>query len=89
MGYKGTIEFDFVTGVVKVFMHHTPRVETYQIQTDEGHFGGDAALAKNFIECIQGKTAPSPTLEDGLLSALLCLKARESAKTGTFQSVEW
>jgi predicted dehydrogenase len=89
MGYKGTVEFDFFSGEVKVFMHHTPRVETYQIKPGEGHFGGDPALAGNFIGVMRGEAVPSPSLADGLQSALLCLKAKESALTGTFQSVEW
>ncbi len=89
LGYKGTVEFDFTTGVVKVFMHHTPRVETYEIDAAEDHFGGDAALAENFVNMIRGTAESVSTLEDGLLSALLCLKARESALTGTFQAVDW
>ncbi|WP_409343140.1 Gfo/Idh/MocA family protein [Paenibacillus sp. MBLB4367] len=89
LGYKGTVEFDFYTGMVKVFMHHTPRVETYEISGDEGHFGGDTLLAKNFVDLMQGGTQSVSTLDDGLLSALLCLKAKQSAVTGTFQQISW
>jgi len=89
MGYKGTLEFDFFTGVVRVFMHHAPRTETYEIKPGEGHFGGDSALADNFIRVMRGEAEPFPNLEDGLRSALLCLKAKASAETGTFQTVEW
>ncbi|WP_314591600.1 Gfo/Idh/MocA family oxidoreductase [Paenibacillus terrigena] len=89
LGYKGTVEFDFYTGIVKVHMHHTPRVETYDFSLGGGHFGGDTDLAKNFIELMQGTAESRYPLEDGLLSALMCLKARESATTDTFQSLEW
>jgi predicted dehydrogenase len=89
MGYKGTIDFDFTTGVVKVFMHHTSRVETYEIKSGDDHFGGDGVLARNFVDVMKGKASSISTLDDGLMSALLCLKARESAATGTFQSVSW
>ncbi|MBP1989107.1 Gfo/Idh/MocA family protein [Paenibacillus eucommiae] len=89
MGYKGTVEFDFYTNQVKVFMHHTPRVETYDIDPGEAHFGGDATLAANFVQMMKGSEAPISPLGDGLLSALLCLKAKESAKTDTFQKIEW
>lgn len=89
LGYKGTVEFDFYTGVVKVYMHHTPRVETYEFAAGEGHFGGDEALASNFLDIMQGKAVSLSTLDDGLLSAFMCLQARESAATGTFQSILW
>ncbi|WP_409346068.1 Gfo/Idh/MocA family protein [Paenibacillus sp. MBLB4367] len=89
LGYKGMIDFDFYTGQVKVFMHHSTRVETYEFSGDEGHFGGDSVLAKNFIELMQGGTESVSTLDDGLQSALLCLKAKQSALTGTFQQVSW
>ncbi|RKP48873.1 gfo/Idh/MocA family oxidoreductase [Cohnella endophytica] len=89
LGYKGTVEFDFYTGTVKVFMHHTSRVETYVIDAEEDHFGGDRALARNVVELMQGQGTSVSSLDDGLLSALLCLKARESAQSGTFQRIDW
>ncbi|WP_141499592.1 Gfo/Idh/MocA family protein [Paenibacillus luteus] len=90
LGYKGTLEFDFTTGLVRVFMHHTARVENYQFELDEDHFGGDTALAANFIELMKGETTRShSTLEDGLASALMCLKAKESAETGQFLTIAY
>ncbi|GGA09596.1 4,5-dihydroxyphthalate dehydrogenase [Paenibacillus marchantiophytorum] len=89
LGYKGTVEFDFFTGSVKVFMHHTSRVETYEIDASQDHFGGDRMLASNFIELMQGRNTSISTLDDGLISALQCLKARKSAETRTFQTIDW
>ncbi|MNI09399.1 putative oxidoreductase YteT precursor [compost metagenome] len=89
MGYKGTVDFDFTTGKVKVFMHHTSRVETYEIEPGSNHFGGDEVLARNFVDIMKGTASSISTLDDGLMSALLCLKARESALTGTFQAIDW
>jgi predicted dehydrogenase len=89
LGYKGTLEFDFYTNQVNVFMHHTPRVEKYELDPDALHFGGDAVLARNFINVMKGKETSSSTMESGLLSALVCLKARESAQTRTFQTIDW
>ncbi|RXZ78420.1 gfo/Idh/MocA family oxidoreductase [Paenibacillaceae bacterium] len=90
LGYKGTVEFDFYTGIVKVFMHHTPSVETYELKSEGGHYGGDTALAGSFVELMRGGSERSiAPLEDGLLSALMCLKARESAVTHTFQPISW
>ncbi|ACS99840.1 Gfo/Idh/MocA family protein [Paenibacillus sp. JDR-2] len=89
LGYKGTVEFDFYTETVKVFMHHTDRIETYQIKSDQSHFGGDKVLARNFIDMIQHNNPSISPIEDGLLSALQCLKARESAETKTFRAINW
>ncbi|MBP1992409.1 Gfo/Idh/MocA family protein [Paenibacillus eucommiae] len=89
LGYKGTLEFDFYTNEVKVFMHHQPRVETYTIDPGEAHFGGDAVLAQNFIGMMKGIDQSASTLESGLTSALMCLRARESAQTHMFQDIAW
>lgn len=93
MGYKGTVEFDWATDQVKVCMHHTPRVETYQIDsaaTAAGHGGGDYILMDNFARLMKDRTAQSISpLDAGLESALLCLKAKASANTGSFQNIQW
>ncbi|MEK8129426.1 Gfo/Idh/MocA family oxidoreductase [Paenibacillus filicis] len=89
LGYKGTVEFDFYTGIVKVYMHHTPRIETYELFAGDNHFGGDAALARNFIEMMQSGAPSLSTLDDGLTSAFMCLAAKYSSETGAFQSLEW
>ena len=93
MGYKGTIGFDWFTEEVKVYMHQTPRVETYNIDPvamSKGHSGGDSALVENFMDIVKGKSVESVSpLDAGLLSILMCLKAKESANTKTFQDIKW
>jgi predicted dehydrogenase len=89
LGYKGTLEFDWYTGLVKVFMHHEGRVETYDFGQSGSHGGGDTALALNFVRLMRGEEASIAPLDAGLLSALMCLKARESAMSHTFQAVEF
>lgn len=84
LGYKGTLEFDWYTQELKVFMHHTSRVERYEIRTEDGHGGGDEVLALNFIQVMKGKESSVAPLEAGLLSALMCLSAKESAESGQF-----
>ncbi|MFE7064342.1 Gfo/Idh/MocA family protein [Sutcliffiella sp. NPDC057660] len=88
MGYKGTVEFDFYTDTIKVFMHHNNRVETHVInEKDRAHFGGDRNLARNFIAMMRGNALSISTLEDGILSALMCIKARESAMGERFEEI--
>jgi predicted dehydrogenase len=72
-----------------VIHHHSGEVEQMHLDTDsDGHGGGDHILAQSFLDVIAGRARPNSTLRDGLLSAAMCLAARESAKTKTFQPVQ-
>ncbi len=87
-GYKGTLEFDWYTDEVKVHMHHNPRTDTYKCNTAAAsHGGGDTVLGDNFIRIIKGERKSVSPLSAGLLSVLMCLKAKESAETNTFQEI--
>jgi len=89
IGYEGTVEFDWYRDEVKVYMHSSPRVENYKLEAAKlPHFGGDAALALNFIGVMQGKEKSLTPLSTGIESALMCLKAEEAAKTDRYQAVE-
>lgn len=87
MGYRGTLEFDWYTSELKVYMHHTPRTERHRIDVKGGHLGGDFELARNWLAVLQGEAESVASLDAGILSALMCLKAAESAATGTFQEI--
>ncbi|WP_172251386.1 Gfo/Idh/MocA family protein [Saccharibacillus deserti] len=91
LGYKGTLEFDWYTGELNVFMHHEPRVETHKLDLEayDGHGGGDQRLVDNYLKVLRGEASSTTTLDDGLLSALLCLKANESAENGRFCAIDW
>jgi predicted dehydrogenase len=89
-GYKGTVEFDWYDDEARVYMHHTPRVETYKLDSSKiSHGGGDAVLSSNFVKVMKGKENSVAPLSAGLISVLMCLKARESAKTKTYQEIVW
>jgi hypothetical protein len=90
LGYKGTIEFDWYTDEIKVFMHHSPRVDVIKIDTSAAsHGGGDLVLADNFVKVMLGEAESIAPMNAGLLSVLICLKAKESGLTDTFQPIEW
>ena len=80
-GYKGTIEFDWVQGNIKYWPHTVERADVYQFPKLGGHFGGDEKLAELYYKMISGETEKS-FLEEGIVSALQCLCARESCETG-------
>ena len=83
-GYKGTVSFDWYQDDVVVHHHHSGRVERIRMEAAGGHFGGDQRLAHDFL-AILNKTGPSrSTLEDGLLSAQLCLLAKKSCAENAF-----
>lgn len=87
-GYGGTVEFDWYRDEVKVHMHHTPRIETYKLETfNLPHFGGDAALALNFVNVMKGREKSHTPLSTGILSALMCLNAELSATSGTYRTI--
>ncbi len=87
IGFAATLEFDFVTGVLRVFDHRAERVDTIEFRQGEGHFGGDDGLTRAFLDVLQGKNTPHPDLYDGWISALTCLRARESSEERVFRAV--
>lgn len=86
-GYHGTIEFDWYTGEVKVFEHHSLRNDTIRFEAGGGHFGGDTELCYDFLQIAQGKGNSRSPIEAGIISALTCLRARESAAERKFCDV--
>lgn len=79
-GYKGTLEFDWYKDEINVYMHHTPKVEKHRLENSmDAHFGGDEILIRNFYDVITDRDKTLAPLKAGLLSALMCLKAKESA----------
>jgi predicted dehydrogenase len=90
LGYKGTLDFDWVTDQITVHRHDISRVDTYKLDTvSKMHGGGDAALMYNFIQVMEGKAESKAPLEAGMKSVFMCLKARESAKSNQFMPVKW
>ena len=80
-GYEATLSFDWYTETATVINHHDDRVDSLQVSATSGHLGGDEALARNFVEVCLGRDESRTDLSAGLLSAAMCLAARESAHT--------
>jgi predicted dehydrogenase len=86
IGYKGTVSFDWYTDEVVVHHHHTARVERHRLESaGGGHHGGDHELAHDFLAVLNGTGESRATLQDGLLSAQMCLMAKRSCETSQFQ----
>ncbi|GAA1604341.1 hypothetical protein GCM10009804_70840 [Kribbella hippodromi] len=81
IGYRGTLRFDFYSGVIEVEDHFTGAVRKEQTSTEEAHFGGDAAMAAAFLAACRGEQNDSSPLSAGILSVAMCLAARESCRT--------
>ncbi len=85
-GYKGTLEYDWHQGYVKVFSHTSKRVDTYQYDSDgAGHFGGDTILMKQFLDLVAGKERSY--IDEGIISTLMCLKAKEACQSEQFEAI--
>ena len=80
-GYQATLSFDWYKGTVTVIDHHRDRVDSIQVRATTGHLGGDEVLARNFVDVCLGRDESRTDLASGLLSASMCLAARESAHT--------
>ena len=83
-GYKGTIHFDWYQNWIKVYMHHKPAVETIDFSGGMSHFGGDRELCHDFLMAMKDRRPSRAPISAGILSALTCLWARESAGTRKF-----
>jgi predicted dehydrogenase len=88
IGYEATLEFDLAPAEIRLIHHRSEKVERVRLETEgDGHAGGDRILAESFLDLVKGRARPNASLRDGLLSAAMCLAARESARTKTFQPV--
>ena len=73
---------------LRIIDHRSEKVEQMRVDIeDDGHAGGDLILAESFLDLVKGRARPNASLRDGLLSTAMCLAARESARTKTFQRV--
>lgn len=86
-GYRGTIDFDWYQNAIHLYKHHTPAVETIDFTGEMPHFGGDRELCLDFLRAMRDRVPSRSPLEAGILSALTCLWARESARTRRFCEV--
>ncbi len=89
IGFEATLEFDFITGILKVFHHQRAETETRVFNGGSNHFGGDRYLMASFLEMLYEGKKPCATIEDGLLSALVCLRARQSSEEGRFRDIRF
>lgn len=89
VGRDATIEFDFVTGEIKLVHHKSNVVEIITVN-DGGlaHFGGDKALVVNFIDMLNGTEESLANLQKGIDSARICLAAKRSAVTKQFVNIK-
>src|SRR5205814_971012 len=57
VGYRGTLKFDWYQDELTVHHHFSARVDRHRFEPlpGEGHHGGDAALARNFLDVIRGR----------------------------------
>jgi predicted dehydrogenase len=87
IGYDATLNFSWQSKTLRIIEHHRDHVDELSVEATGGHGGGDEELASNFIEVMRGRAASRSPLNEGLLSAAMCLSARESAATGAAMSI--
>lgn len=89
IGTKGSAEFDWYSGEIRQDMYLTPQTAVRKFTFPGGnHFGGDEALALDFLRVLDGEPAGS-NLKAGLQSAVACLAAKESAETSAYVDIRY
>ena len=87
IGTDASVEFDFYTGEIREDRYDMPQTVTHVFRADaHSHFGGDEALALEFLALMDGKK-PNSDLQAGLNSAAVCLAARRSSESGLLEPV--
>jgi predicted dehydrogenase len=87
IGYDATLSFSWQADSIRVVDHHRERIDEIKVQSSGFHGGGDCRLASNFADVVRGRDRSRSPLHEGLLSAAMCLCAREAAATGVAQRV--
>ncbi len=88
VGTEGSAEFDFNTGCIREDRYFSPQTVTHTFASSGQHFGGDEALALDFMNVLNGGISRSG-LTAGLESAAICLAAREADAAGRFVPIEY
>ncbi|MDE2817883.1 MAG: Gfo/Idh/MocA family oxidoreductase [Chloroflexota bacterium] len=83
-GERGAIVIDFLAGRSRFSLDHV----TERVETDIGGHDRFYMEISHFLDCIQGKTAPIVSGEDGVEAMRLIEAARQSIETGLPVSVE-
>jgi predicted dehydrogenase len=87
IGYRGTLRFDWYQNELTVHHHHSSRVERHRFESSaEGHHGGDVELARDFLAVLTGAGPSRAPLAAGILSAQLCLMARDACQQSAYQA---
>lgn len=86
-GYHATLQFDWQNESITVIDHHRDQVDRIRVDSQGSHGGGDAALAQNFVDVMRKRGVSNSPLDQGLLSAAMCLSARESAEREISQDI--
>jgi predicted dehydrogenase len=86
-GTKGTLEFDWRKNSITIFSHAVPTVDQVSLSCAGEHFGGDLELCYDFLLAMRDGKQSRADINDGIMSAKLCLYARESAKEKSFLEI--
>ncbi|MDD4312838.1 MAG: Gfo/Idh/MocA family oxidoreductase [Eubacteriales bacterium] len=87
IGTDASVEFDFYTGEIREDRYDLPETVTHVFQSGaHSHFGGDEALALEYMGLMNG-IKPDSDLQAGLNSAAVCLAAKRSSESGRLEAV--
>ena len=89
IGFKATLEFDFHSGDLKIIHHQRGEVEVHNFSACGGHYGGDFNLMDSFYNMIKNHDDSCADIDAGIMSALLCLRSKQSCEEHRFVDVKY
>jgi predicted dehydrogenase len=88
VGTLGTLVWDYFSDKVSHFSSSTDKWQDHELEPIERN---DMYLAelRHFIACVEGRTKPLPSLEEGVRVLRVALAAKEAARSGSRQEVDY
>ncbi len=87
VGSEGTLKWDYFNDSVEVFTSQSDEWQEYNYATDRNEMYTNEL--RHFIDCVQQKTPPKISLEDGIKVLQVALSAIQASDTGQRQKVEY
>lgn len=87
-GHKGTLEFDWYTDKIRLFSHRFPTASTIELAEIRQHWGGDRELSWDWLMAMKEHQPSRCPMSAGILSALMCLWARQSSQSRQYCRIE-
>lgn len=88
-GTNGYLLGDLEKGVLKIIDYWGGGEQCIEFGEMDSHGGGDEAIVRSFLECVDQGVKPVATVEAGARASLLAFAAEESVRSGSVVPICW